>query len=102
MCEKTIDENDSFIGGQGHFAPDYEKSEGDQDRQTEEISLVGELKRTEKGTRGRRTVPRSFVEWLAEKTPQIGIRSSPNKQAKIFLHWRRGLVNYKPSEASPL
>ena len=41
MCEKDFYENDSFIGGQGHFAPDYEKSQGDQDRQIEKISEVG-------------------------------------------------------------
>jgi len=107
MCEKDFDENDTFIGGQGHFAPNHEKGEGDKNRQTEKISLVGEFTRTEKGTRGRPTgysgtLPRSFVEWIAEETPSIGIRSSPNKQAKIFIHWRTGLVNYKPSEASPI
>jgi len=41
MCEKTIHENDSFIGGQGHFAPDYEEGPRDQDREVEEKIEVG-------------------------------------------------------------
>jgi len=90
MCEKDFDENDSFIGRQEYFAPDYEKSQGDQDRQTEKISLVGELTRTETGTRGLQIhkpqaahVPRSFMEWLAEETPTIGLptRSQASQMA---------------------
>ena len=41
MCEKDFYENNSFIGGQGHFAPDNEESARDQDREVEEKIEVG-------------------------------------------------------------
>ena len=41
MNGKDFYENNSIIGGQGHFAPDYEESSRDQDRETQKISQVG-------------------------------------------------------------
>ena len=41
MCEKDFYKNNSFIGGQGYFATDYEESPRDQDREVEKVSQVG-------------------------------------------------------------
>jgi len=83
MCEKTIDENHSFIGRQGHFAQDYEKSARDQNREIEKISQVGDPTNSESGHPGAGTadrrearqgvLPHSLMEWLAQKTREIGI-----------------------------
>jgi hypothetical protein len=50
MCEQDFYKNNSVIGGQGHFAPDYEEGPRDQDREVEEkISLVGQTGNDRKG-----------------------------------------------------
>jgi len=95
MCEKTVHENDTFIGRQEHFAPNYETGKGDQDRQTEKISQVGEFTRSENGMRRRETkrgecrapahIPKSFMEWLAEETQAIGLPTRSKASEMAFL-----------------
>jgi len=61
MCEKDFYENDSFIGGQGYFAPDNEESTRDKNREVEKISQVGHTGNDRKGGAPTESSARFFI-----------------------------------------